>query len=345
MRFRARHPDGRQAVIVLDDTATISNLRMKIQSSLHLSAFDLSQSELKYGFPPKSLKLDDFPDSTSISAAEINLNNESVQVIPPSQPPPAQQPNTKNAQTSRISQPAPSSSNPTTRPSPKKPSNPGQEPPEISLPSESATLVLRVMPDDNSCLFRAISTAVSGDQDVDHVTKLRWHCAQYIQANPSIYSKAILGKEPAAYCAWIQQESSWGGDIELDILSRVLHVEIDACIVSPFQVQRYNEGAEERIVLVYSGIHYDTVAVSPDPEGDMGAEFDVRRWETRRGSGSEYVLEGVRKLCRKLEERGYMTNTSSFGIRCNTCGWKGNGEREATKHAVETGHMDMEEVK
>lgn len=333
IRFRARTPDGRQAVIQIGDTATIRQLRSAICEKV-----DLKQFELKSGFPPKVVKLDDFDDDTTISASGLKLNNESIQVIPPSAPaptPPAQP------------QPLPSvprTSQPTTQPSagPSKASDPRQDIPEIPLPDESATLVLRVMPDDNSCLFRAIATAVSGDQDSDQVTKLRWHCSEYIQSNPAIYSKAILGKDPAAYCAWIQQENSWGGDIELDILSRVLGVEIDACIVQPFMVQKYNEGAADRIVLVYSGIHYDTVAVSPDPDGDIGAELDIRRFPT---GDSEYVLEGARQLCERLSKQGYMTNTSTFGIKCNICGWKGKGERDATKHAMDTGHMELEEIR
>ena len=339
IRFRVRTPDGRQAVVQLEETATIRQLRTTICEKVDLKTFDL-----KGGFPPKVINLDDFEDDTTITASGLKLNNESIQVIPPSAPA-APQPSPSTTSTLPSGPHTPSagpSSSITTKPKPPAP-DPRQDIPEIPLPSESATLVLRVMPDDNSCLFRAIATAVSGDQDADHVTKLRWHCADYIQSNPGIYNKAILGKEPGEYCAWIQQENSWGGDIELDILSRVLGVEIDACIVSPFQVQRYNEEAEERVVLVYSGIHYDTVAVSPDPDGDIGAELDIRRYPN--GKESEYVLEGAKLLCEKLAGQGYMTNTSTFGIRCKTCGWKGKGEREASKHAMDTGHMELEEIK
>lgn len=336
IRFRVRTPDGRQAVVQIEDTATIRQLRATICEKV-----DLKQFELKAGFPPKVIRLDDHPDETTITASGLQLNNESIQVIPPSAPASAQPAQPSQPQSL---QPGSASSKPLTQPSagPSATSDPRQDIPEISLPSESATLVLRVMPDDNSCLFRAIATAVSGDQDADQVTKMRWHCSEYIQSNPAIYSKAILGKEPSAYCAWIQQENSWGGDIELDILSRVLGVEIDACIVHPFTVQKYNEGAADRIVLVYSGIHYDTVALSPDPDGDIGAELDIRRFPS---GDSEYVLEGTRQLCERLNKQGYMTNTSTFGIKCNTCGWKGKGEREATKHAMETGHMELEEIR
>ncbi|KPI43724.1 putative ubiquitin thioesterase otu1 [Cyphellophora attinorum] len=329
MRFRARHPDGRQVVISIEDSATVGQLRAAIREKLSIPKFDL-----KYGFPPKSLKLDDFPDDTSLLAAEISLNNESVQVIPPSEP----ESTIKAASAAMVKPPAvPKKAKP-------NPTDALQETPEIRFPSESATVVLRVMPDDNSCMFRAISTAVSGDQDVDHVTNLRWQCANYITERPDIYNKAILGKEPAKYSAWIQQESSWGGEIELDILSRILGIEIDACIIDPYQVQRYNEGAADRIILIYSGIHYDTLAVSPAPDGDIGAELDMRRFSTV-GHDFDYVLEGAKKMCAKLQEQGYMTNTSSFDIRCNTCGWTGKGERSASKHAMETGHVDMEEVR
>jgi ubiquitin thioesterase OTU1 len=338
MRFRARAPDGRQVVVQLDDTtATVSTLRRSIQEQL-----DMPHFELKAGFPPRLIKLNDYQDTALLTEVDVKLNNESVQVIPPStpQPPPATSDPSHRAGPRA---PPPAGNVPAAGPS-KSQSNPRQETPEIPIPSESATLILRVMPDDNSCLFRAIATALSSSphESDSAVTKLRWHCADYIQSNPSIYSKAILGKDPAAYCAWIQQGSAWGGDIELDILSRVLGVEIDACIVAPFTVQRYNEGAADRIVLVYSGIHYDTVAVSPDPEGDLGTDFDMRRFPVEV---SDYVLQATERLCRRLAEQGYMTNTATFGIRCNICGWQGNGEREAAVHATKTGHVDLEEIR
>ena len=39
--------------------------------------------------------------------------------------------------------------------------------PEVALPSHGSVVVLRVMPDDNSCLFRAFNSAFFGPMDND----------------------------------------------------------------------------------------------------------------------------------------------------------------------------------
>lgn len=45
--------------------------------------------------------------------------------------------------------------------------------PEIPLPSRNSTLLLRVMPDDNSCLFRAFGTAILPGDDSSMVSLLK----------------------------------------------------------------------------------------------------------------------------------------------------------------------------
>src|SRR4030095_6096064 len=100
--------------------------------------------------------------------------------------------------------------------------------PEIILPDRGGTLVLRIMPDDNSCLFRAIASAVLPGMDA--MKELRSVIAQMIQANPDSYPKVVLdNKDPDDYCRWIQTEEAWGGQIELSILSK--HFDVEICSI------------------------------------------------------------------------------------------------------------------
>jgi ubiquitin thioesterase OTU1 len=85
---------------------------------------------------------------------------------------------------------------------------------------------MRVMPDDNSCLFRAFGTAVLPDVD-ESMPELRSLVASAIQAEPEVYSKVVLEQEPDDYCRWIQSQDAWGGAIELGILSK--HFDIEIC--------------------------------------------------------------------------------------------------------------------
>jgi len=89
-------------------------------------------------------------------------------------------------------------------------------------------LVLRVMPDDNSCLFRAFAYAVLPTDD-KVVVELRSIIASAIRSNPEVYTKVVLEQEPENYCAWIQTQDAWGGAIELGILAQ--HFEVEICSI------------------------------------------------------------------------------------------------------------------
>jgi ubiquitin thioesterase OTU1 len=209
------------------------------------------------------------------------------------------------------------------------------DPPEIVLPEHGGTLVLRIMPDDNSCLFRAIASAIM--PGLDTMNELRSVVAQTIQANPDVYSKAVLdNKDPDDYCRWIQTEDAWGGQIELNIISNHFEIEICSIDVQGLRIDRYNEGRPKRCIVVYSGIHYDTIALSPF---DSPPEFDHKTFDTT----DDVVLSSALELCQMLKGKGYYTDTAAFKIRCKQCGAICVGEVGATEHASKTGHYDFDE--
>jgi ubiquitin thioesterase OTU1 len=211
------------------------------------------------------------------------------------------------------------------------------DPPEIFMPELGGSLVLRIMPDDNSCLFRAVASAVFSEMDT--VTELRSVVAQAIQAQPEKYTKVVLdNKDPDAYCRWIQTEDAWGGQIELDILSQQFDVEICSIDVQSLRVDQYNEGASRRCIVVYSGIHYDTIALTLF---GMPPEQDIKQFELPL---KDEVLPQAVALCQQLQDRHYFTDTGGFSLKCNDCGALCTGERGATEHASKTGHYNFGEA-
>ncbi|KAJ5766442.1 uncharacterized protein N7511_004058 [Penicillium nucicola] len=326
MRIRVRGPSG-QSTITLDDTATIKDLQNQIAEKTGLTAFDV-----KYGYPLQPLELGSFQPDQTISETGVKLNGESLIVAskeatkPPSEP-------TREAPAT-LSQPSTSSQRPET--------NNVDDPPEIASPEHAGTFVLRVMPDDNSCLFRAVGAAVMGDMDT--MVELRSIIAAAIQANPTEYTAAILGKKPDEYCQWIQNEDSWGGAIELKIMSEYFNIEICSIDVQTLKMFQFNEGAPTRCIVVYSGIHYDVLALSPSlppyTRANPLADGDTKIFE----AVDPVVLEKAKELCEVLRRKHYYTDTSGFTVRCNICGGTFTGERGATKHAAETGHYDFGEA-
>ncbi|OAL39767.1 hypothetical protein AYO20_01164 [Fonsecaea nubica] len=355
MRVRIRGPSGKSSTVSLDESATVETLRTTIQAETSVSSF-----EIKYGYPPKTLPLDQLASTTLLSELDIKLNGEQLivnEIKPLSRKgethPPASDP-LKGASSVRdssrhpgaASKAFPSTSNATSKSqeasvtplSLSRKQNPEMaDPPEVWCPDLQGTLVLRIMPDDNSCLFRAVASAVLSDMDA--VTELRSIIAQNIQANPEKYTKAILdNKEPDAYCRWIQTEDAWGGQIELDILSRQFDIEICSIDVQSLRVDRYNEDAPNRCFIVYSGIHYDTIALSVHGEPP---EADVKQFVQPL---SDEVLPHAIALCQKLQAKHYYTDTAGFQLRCNDCGVTCTGEAGAMKHAEQTGHMNFGEA-
>jgi len=337
MRIRLRGPAGSTS-ITLAETATWGDLKREISAKTSILAF-----ELKYGYPPKTLDDSQLEDHTSLSEIGVKFDGEQLIVVPRDGPPtPVLNPvePASNSVPKTSSSPLP----PLSLSRKQTPLITDQDIPSVPIPSLSGRLILRIMPDDNSCLFRALSYALLGPT-IDGMTELRSLVAQRIQAQPEFYSAAVLGKNPDAYCRWIQREASWGGGIEMAILSQEFDVEVCSINVQDLRVDRFNEGKKSRCILVYSGIHYDVVALTPYEGADPGMDkrlFDV----IDTGNGNEHdngAVQGAREICKVLQEKHYYTDIKAFGVVCNVCGWNGNGSESATKHAKETGHMDFGE--
>ena len=79
-------------------------------------------------------------------------------------------------------------------------------------------MVRRIIDSDNSCLFNAVGYVMEHSRR--EAPRLRGVIAAAVAADPVEYNEGVLGKEPAAYCAWIREPSKWGGAIELSILAK-----------------------------------------------------------------------------------------------------------------------------
>ncbi|OQD73916.1 hypothetical protein PENDEC_c013G03775 [Penicillium decumbens] len=332
MRMRVRGPSG-QSTVTLDDSASISDLRGQIAEKTGLASYDV-----KYGYPDlKPLDLDCFQPDQKVSDIGFNLNGEQLIVAARASAAPPNEPT--------LNQPGPALQQPSQQPSMSKPiEKTFDDPPEIPSPEHGGTFVLRVMPDDNSCLFRAVGSAVMGEMDT--MVELRSIIASVIQSNPSEYTAVVLGKNPDDYCQWIQNEDSWGGAIELKILSEYFNIEICSIDVQTLHMFQFNEGAPTRCIVVYSGIHYDVLSLQfpcsdpPYTHADPFAQGDTKIFD----AVDPVVMEKAKELCQVLQSKHYYTDTSGFLVRCNTCGGTFTGEKGATKHASETGHYDFGEA-
>ncbi|KAH8726653.1 hypothetical protein GQ44DRAFT_705306 [Phaeosphaeriaceae sp. PMI808] len=326
IRIRLRAPNG-QHTLALDDNAAVSDLLSSISHATELPLF-----ELKWNFPPQPLDPSLYGLSTPLKDTDLKLNGAQIIVIAVATGDPSERKQEEDAQISQQSTSAPLSLQ-------RKQAAALKDTPEVSVPDRGGTIVLRVMPDDNSCMFRALGSAVLSSS-LDSMTELRSLVAQAIQRDPDMYNEAVLQRPPDDYCKWISYSDSWGGGIELSILSQEFDIEIASINVQDLRVDRFNEGKPKRCILVYSGIHYDTIAFVPNSFSTYDSENDIKLFDVN----DDVILEAARQLCGELKKKHYFTDTQKFDIKCNTCGWQGAGERGAVKHAEETGHIDFGEA-
>ncbi|KAL0936709.1 ubiquitin thioesterase otu1 [Colletotrichum truncatum] len=330
MRARYKGPGG-TGVVSLGDDATVGQLFDEIKTQTGINDFTL-----KFGWPLQTLSL----EQKDANAKELGLNGQSFTI----EPAPSQR---QTPATSAASQTRPSDASVPISKKPRLDSASDPSPSDISIPwpERESTLLLRVMPDDNSCLFTAFGGAIPGKQM--EAKELRKMIADYIRQHPDEYSEAVLNMPPDKYCRTIQDPDRWGGAIELGIFSDLFDLEILAFDVKSQNPLKFGENKDSRCILVYSGIHYDRVACSPSEppftHSDLPPELDRTNWST----SDDEILAKTRELIRKLHEMHYFTDTVDFLLRCTIpgCDWIGNGEKEANKHAAQTGHMGFDEIK
>jgi ubiquitin thioesterase OTU1 len=348
MRFRLRGPNGTHTVS-LDENATINDLCAKITELTELIVYDL-----KSGFPPKTMDISQFSSEAKIVDTGLKLNNEQIIVASKDLPDVKFAKPTASHSASMTNSPSSSSNSmPPKKPTAKssglananlpslqrKANDVESDPPSVPIPSRGGRMVLRVMEDDNSCLFRSLSCCLLGDS-LDGMTELRSIVAQVIQSDPETYSEAVLQKKPDRYATWIQSPDSWGGYVDIKAIAEYLGTEVVSIDVQSGLVTRYCEGAQHRCFVVYSGIHYDALAFIPDGTSDHDSEFDTKQFDTK----DDAFLQAAVTIGKILKERKYFTDTAGFTIKCGDCGWKGKGEKAAQKHAESTGHTKFQEA-
>lgn len=200
-------------------------------------------------------------------------------------------------------------------------------------------LILRNIPDDNSCMFNAINYALKQDT----VAEMRQICASYIASDPDKYCEPVLGRTNDAYCQWITKKDSWGGAIELGILSSYYQIQINCLDIELGNFINFKDDDQQVskfINLVYSGIHYDILCTNTILSSEKN-QNDQCLWDMK----DSHIMAASHELCQLLQTKNYTTNTTKFRIRCLDCYSILVGETGAARHANDTGHYRFGEVK
>ncbi|EJU05170.1 hypothetical protein DACRYDRAFT_46498 [Dacryopinax primogenitus] len=339
--LRLRSPKGVSTISAnLADPATVGDLLSIIA---HESGIPVGQQQLKVGYPPRTLTL--IPD-LPISSLGLQRGDQLIVNISANTPAPRTVPAPVAPAQPDITVHVPSH-HPVPPPTQAFWDEYAPEPQtddKESVPCEEQLLVVRNAPDDNSCLFHSLSYVLpalpSTPNERPTPTFLRSLAARTILADLVTYDDATLGQSPASYAEAIQRPSTWGGAIELALFSAAFGVEIWSWDVESGQLYRFGQGSgwDNRVLLVYSGIHYDAMSLSPTrgaPEDFHTTTFPVP-FPGRR----DPIADSAVTLVGKLRAKKKFTNTATFDLKCEA-GLK--GEKEAREHASSTGHTEFGE--
>jgi len=200
-------------------------------------------------------------------------------------------------------------------------------------------LTRKVVPANNSCLFTSINCCMSdGKLDTDVAPLMREIIVGAVSSQPALYTDAVLGKPNAEYCGWILKGESWGGAIEVSILSKYYAVEIDVVDTQSGRIDRFGEDVNypTRIFLLYDGIHYDPLVMEP-LDG-------ISACKTVFPATDDSVVIQALEIAAECKNSRQFTDTANFDLRCITCNKPLKGQREAQDHATKTGHTNFGEI-
>ena len=319
---------GDKIVTLTGADQTIADLLKELAVAFGITVEDIKA--VRFGFPPKKFEfVGDNKIDLSTPLATIGLSSgEKLSVT--------------TTDSSTEEEDVKKEKTPTTQPAPLLNSE-ASDPNKIQIylnDGSKETLQVHSIPDDNSCLFHAIAYTTYRDTDFALSYQLRSLCADEIVTNTTTYNSAVLGGiAPTQYAEWILQPDSWGGGIEIAILSEKLEVAIFVLDMDALKYEKFNEDSFSKfIVVLFTGIHYDVVEVV-DVGGyvrtvfDLGSDDDVGE--------SQAVLQGALELARRQKDAGRVFNTQRAKIVCNVCGQLFVGERDIARHAEATMYTDF----
>lgn len=197
-------------------------------------------------------------------------------------------------------------------------------------------VVMREVPDDNSCLFRSVNSLLGRPSRSPGF--LRNVIARHVVSHRDKYTDAMLGRSTDEYAAWILSDNAWGGAIELSILAAHFQLQLAAFDVHTMRLDRYAETEAFPTVgfLIYDGIHYNYTALSL---AGASKDADVTQFD----ASDMHVVEKVRQLAQHLHDTKSYTDTASFKLKCLQCNTLLKGEQQAVEHAKATGHSQFDE--
>ena len=314
VRFRVRAPNGGQYTLdPMPTSSTMHQLQSTIIKELNLVNTQPACIQIKFIFPPPQI-ISEVAPNTTLSSLKLTSGNLIISILdlPPAIAQNQEESNEEKQQ--NISKE-------------EKTSNHHQN-------SNDGTMQIKVIDSDNSCLFNAVLfVAEEGTMDKMKSAELREIIASIVMSDPITYNKALLAKANGEYIEYIMKSDTWGGYIELAVLSTYYQLQINAIDVVTLNVHRFGEDCnfKQCVYVIYDGIHYDALIMKLQNES-------IRH---RFATSNDSVFAQALSIAAELNSRKQFTDVYNFGLICNVCNAKLKGQNEAQKHAEMSGHQQF----
>lgn len=242
--LKVKTKTGQQVIKSLTSESTVNDLKIELSN---WSNIPVNRLHILTGYPPKLFDVSE--DSIKLHECNISSGDTFILEEKPLGAAPDEQPlDIASTVTSRETNIEPRSHVTDNQPFP-------------------GILMKHIVPADNSCLFSSIHFVLNGKIDETGTVApwMRQLIAETVSKDPENYSEAILGKPNAEYCKWIKDDKSWGGAIELAVLSSHYGIEIAVVDTINAIINRFGEDQHypHRVLLLFDGIHYDPLYLEP----------------------------------------------------------------------------------
>ena len=201
--------------------------------------------------------------------------------------------------------------------------------------------VRRYVDADNSCLFSSIAYLTDANYSEMSKYKYRQMIAETLFNDSSKYSDAFLGKNKFEYMEFIQDSSNWGGEIENKIFSDIFKVEIASIHIQDLKMNIYGSdmGYQYRIYMLYNGIHYDPIVMTPDLKLDSSC--DIKMFNNNDNEVKTKFID----LAKTFQKQNDFVDLSNIPtLKCSDCEKVFPDQNKAAEHAQNVGHWNFEQI-
>lgn len=188
------------------------------------------------------------------------------------------------------------------------------------------------IPADNSCLFNAVNYAMN--QSITEPEVIRSIISMVILDNPSEYNRAVLEKDPEEYCEWIMKGDSWGGGIEIAILSKYFMLNIGVVDIKNLTIEFFGNNYSNTIYLLYDNVHYDVFYYETEDKKITGV------FKSDDTKAKDEILE----IAAELKRHKQYVDTQNYSIKCMECNFLMKGNDDVIEHSKKTGHTNFNQI-